>query len=148
MTERADTTDQAERIRRLQERRAASGGSRAAANGHRPATPTPAGATKAGAAKAAPAGRASGKRRRRHPAAASRILLAGLSVASFFTIGGSLALAQNNAATVATTPAAVVGPVAPNGTATSTAASATPATASANSSKQTAPVVHTRTKAS
>ena len=95
MTEHADNTDQAERIRRLQERRAASSASRAARTQSRSTE-----AVKPTAATAARPARTTGRKRRRHPAGASRILLAGLSVASFFTIGGSLMLAQNNAATV------------------------------------------------
>ncbi len=92
-----------------------------------------------------------GKRRRRHPAAATRILLAGLSVASFFTIGGSVMLAQNNAATVSqTTPtvATVAGTSAAPASTTASTPSATPTAANATSSTHRAPVAHTTTRAS
>lgn len=67
MTDRANDLDPAERIRRLQERAAASR-----------ATP-----------------RQPGKRRH-HAAPATRWLLGGLSVASFFTIAGTVAVASAN----------------------------------------------------
>ncbi len=84
MTDPTDTQnaeqERAERIRRLQERRAASGKPRVApsraAVSHEVVTPQ------------APTG-ARPRTRRRHPAAGTRVLLAGLSVASFFTVGGS-----------------------------------------------------------
>lgn len=145
MTERPDNTDQAERIRRLQERHAASSTSRATRTQSRSTeTVNPTSAT---AARPTPT---TGRKRRRHPAAASRILLAGLSVASFFTIGGSLILAQNNAATVSQATPAVVGQIATATATTSSAtsgASATPAAATAKSS-QSAPKAHTTTRAS
>ncbi len=147
MTEPMDTNDQAERIRRLQERRAASGRSRVARTAGDPAQAAGA-STGATAPRRAPT---PGKRRRRHPAAATRILLAGLSVASFFTIGGSVMLAQNNAATVAQTTPTVAGSAGTNATVPSSTAagtSATPATANATSSTHRAPAPHTTTRAS
>jgi hypothetical protein len=131
MTESTNDIDQAERIRRLQERRAASGKSRAAV-------------TRSTVAAANPARGASPARqraRRRHPAKGTRILLTGLSVASFFGIGGSLLVASNNATTVLQTATPVVTSAASTG-----AVSATPATASTGSH---APVVaHTTTRGS
>jgi hypothetical protein len=101
MAEPVDPNDQAERIRRLQERRA--------------------GTTNA---------------RRSHPAAASRILLAGLSVSSFFTVAGAIALTHRQA-----TPTQSVA-----------AAGATPGSAAASGAARagtaTNAVAHTVTKAS
>ncbi len=135
MTDQREPIDQAERLRRLQERRAAS--------------------TKSPSTKGQ--GTSSGARaraRRRHPAGASRIFLAGLSVASFFGIGGTMLLAGNNAASVATPAvappavAAVQSSTSATGT-VATAATATPAAAtSAKSTAASAPVVHTKTRAS
>jgi hypothetical protein len=146
MTERPENADQAERIRRLQERRAASSRSRDGGTQERStAAVNPTAATVA--RPASPTGR----NRRRHPAGASRILLAGLSVASFFTIGGSLMLAQNNAATVSQATPAVVGQVAITGTTTSpatSATSATPAAAATKASTQSVRAAHTTTRAS
>ncbi len=131
MTERTNDIDQAERIRRLQERRAASGKSRVAATR----------STVAAAKTATGASPARQQARRRHPAKGTRILLAGLSVASFFGIGGSLLLASNNATTVVQTAMPAATPAASNG-----AVSATPATTSTGTH---APVVaHTTTRGS
>lgn len=129
MTERPEQVDQAERIRRLQERRAASGRAPAAAS-----------TSNSKSAPAPKAKTATGKRRRRHPAAASRIVLAGLSVASFFTIGGSLMLAQNHAATVGTS-SVVTNPA-------NSTSSAVPTAKSATSSTHATPTAHTTTRAS
>ena len=138
MTEPTNDIDQAERIRRLQERRAASGKSRAAAARTSVAVATPATGESPSRQRA----------RRRHPAKGSRILLAGLSVASFFGIGGSLLLANSNAATVAqaTTPAST----GPSPATTSVAsASVTTATSAKSTSGSRAPVVaHTTTRGS
>ncbi len=151
MTDRTNDIDQAERIRRLQERRAASSGSR------RPATPRTASSATApmtDAPAARPTGSrlpAAGRKRRRHPAAASRWLLAGLSVASFFTIAGTVAVANVNS--VATPPAststAVVPPPVPATPAATpvNAAPATPAPAT-QQTRATAPVSHTTTRGS
>ena len=105
-------SEAAERIRRLQERRAASSPTARV----RPAAATPTGgAPTAGATrKAAPSRRT----RRPHPAAATRWLLGGLSIASFFGIGGAVAAANLNAATATTAASG-----------TTAAAPATPATA-------------------
>lgn len=65
MTQQSNTTDPAERVRALQERRAAS-----AAKAH------------------------SGGGRKRHAAEGSRVFVAGLSVASFLTIGAAITVAQ------------------------------------------------------
>ncbi len=141
-----DTTDPAERIARLQARRAASGRS------PDPARPRTGDDTAApGVAPRAP-GRtgppARGGRRRSHPAAATRWLLGGLSVASFFGIAGTVA-----AANVATTTAAVAAPApatAPASTiATPTAATPVASAASgATPAPRAAPVVHTTTRGS
>src|SRR5664279_656482 len=93
MDEAQKANDQAERIRRLQERRAASGRAKPA-----PSTAAADTGMVSASASASP-GPAPGPAprpaaRRRHPAAASRILLAGLSVASFFSVGGAIALAN------------------------------------------------------
>jgi hypothetical protein len=103
MAEPVDPNDQAERIRRLQERRA--------------------GTTNA---------------RRSHPAAASRILLAGLSVSSFFTVAGAIALTHRQATPTQSVTAASGTPGAPGSAASS---GARPGTA-------TNAVAHTVTKAS
>ena len=91
MDEAQKANDQAERTRRLQERRAASGRAK-------PAPSTAAADTGMVSASAsprtAPGPAPRPAARRRHPAAASRILLAGLSVASFFSVGGAIALAN------------------------------------------------------
>ena len=91
MTDRANGLDAAERIRRLQERRAASSGSR-----RPPATRTAPSATSPMAdAPDAPTARSSAasRTRRRHPAAASRWLLAGLNVVPLTLFYGALAFA-------------------------------------------------------
>lgn len=121
MDERPNVIDQAERIRRLQERRAASGRSR----------PT---ASDGASAATATAPRTSS--RRRHPAAGTRIFLAGLSVSSFFAVAGAIGLAHRSTSSVQTVSAAN-----PAGIPSSAGLAATPGTASAA-------VVHTVTKAS
>ena len=107
MTENAE---QEERIRRLQERRG-NAPSRAASTATR--TPEP-----------------GGRRRRKHHYNASRIVLAGLSVTSFFTIIGALG-AANQSQPVATAPTTAATPQAPAAPASSPAVSgsATPAKA-------------------
>ena len=150
MTDEANEIDQAERIRRLQERRAAS----ARARRPDPATPEVGPTTRETAAarstRPASTGPASTARRRRpHPAAGTRWLLGGLSVASFFTIAGTIAAANinavNSAQPAAPTPAASVAtPTA------ATAAAATPAATPRAATKAT-PVVqvpHTTTRGS
>jgi hypothetical protein len=115
--------DHEERIRRLQERRAASSGTRG-------------GTVALGPAKSArPA-------RRQHPAAATRWLLGGLSIASFFTIAGTVAVADQarldraaSVSSVSSTPAAPT--------------SATPAPSASTTSRTTAaPAPHTVTRGS
>jgi hypothetical protein len=86
VAEPPNANDQAERLRRLQERRAASG---------RPTRTPQAGD---GSAPASPQARA----RRKHPAAATRVFLAGLSVTSFFAVGGAIAVANRAAQTTRT----------------------------------------------
>ncbi len=101
MTEHSNQLDAAERIRRLQERRAASG--------RAPRTNRVADAAPASAQQPAdpPAVRARTSRQRRsHPAAATRWLLGGLSVASFFGIAGTVA-AANVHSLAASSPATV-----------------------------------------
>jgi hypothetical protein len=127
--------DQAERLRRLQQRSAAAKAAKQpGANRDAPATSKP---------------------RRRHPAAATRTMLAGLSVASFLTIGGGLLATQNATTTIAASPSNVAGQVvATPASATTSATTATPATpttsasSSSTTTKQAAPVVHTKTRAS
>jgi len=119
MTDDTTAAAQAERIRRLQERRAASS-PRAGATAHA-ASPT---------ARRAPAPRAT-KARRRHPAAATRIMLAGLSVASFLGIAGSVAIVNGAAQSAAPTPVVGTPAAAPPATTSATPAPAlAPATAS------------------
>ena len=111
----------AERIRRLQARRGSG------------SQPTP---------DASPPGGQTAKARRR-PGAASRILLAGLSVTGFFSIVTAMGIARNNA-TPAATPAAST-PVAatPSGTSAGPAA-ASPAQAPVVVRYVSAPVTATR----
>lgn len=128
--------DQAERVRRLQERRAAStrtANPRAETRGAAPA-PTTGDAT--------PLVRVAKPPRRRHPAAATRWLLGGLSIASFFTIAGTVAVAnQANLNTPAAVTSATPTPASPS--------SATPVTGqSANRGSTTAPAAHTVTRGS
>jgi hypothetical protein len=122
MAETPNTNDQAERLRRLQERRAASGRSNR--------TPTDG----AGSSPAAPQSK---RARRRHPAAATRVVLAGLSVTSFFAVGGAIAVA-NRPAQVAQTAAAATPITKTIGTPSTAGTAAQPAAA-------TNAVVHTTT---
>ncbi len=86
-----------------------------------------------------------GTKKRRHPAAATRWLLGGLSIASFFTIAGSVAVA--NQSTVANTPAARAPAVASTpSSSTRQAGTATPS--SASSSPRSVPAPHTTTRGS
>ena len=158
MTDHTDPVDQAERIRRLQERRAASG--------RAPRSVPAASATRAApvaAESALPAGAPArvARPRRRHPAAASRWLAGGLSVASFFAIAGTVAAADLNAAstpaaTPAATQAATPAPTAATAPAAAPAvsASATPAptapapTKAASVPAPAAPARHTTTRGS
>lgn len=125
MTDQGTTDTQAERIRRLQERRAGS---------------TPTRSTQARSTQARSTQTRGGKRKRRHPAAASRVLLAGLSLTSFFTIGGSLVLAGNNQSAVVQSVSAPA----------TSAASATPVTGATPVTKAlpSAPRAHTTTRGS
>ena len=122
MTEAPNSSDQAERLRRLQERRAASGRTRSPRS-------VDAGAT--------PAAEQPKRARRRHPAAATRILFAGLSVTSFFAVGGAIAVA-NSTARVAQSVAAAIPATTTAGTPATAGTAAQPATA-------TNVVVHTTT---
>jgi hypothetical protein len=112
MTDDTGALDRAERLRRLQARQAPRG-----------STGDTAGARRAPA-------------RRRHPAAATRWLLAGLSSGSFFTIAGAIAVANHYDAG---TPASVVDSTG----ATATATGATPRTATSPTTTS-----HTTTRAS
>jgi hypothetical protein len=117
MTETPNPSDQAERIRRLQERRAASGRSRQTVS-------TSAGTSEATAPK---------RSRRRHPAAATRILLAGLSVSSFFSVAGAIALTHRSTTAPTATAPTVSGPgpaTNASGTASALGAAAQPGVAS------------------
>jgi len=119
--------ERAERIRRLQERRgtAATRSAGARSAGSRPA---------AGPSARAGSGDASSGRRRRKHYNASRIVLAGLSVTSFFSILAAIGLSQPaTPVTSAATPAAATnGPATP---APTTGTSATPKAASPSPAK-------------
>jgi hypothetical protein len=119
------TNDAAERLRRLQERRAASG---------RP-SPTP---SNTDGSTATPPAAPSTRTRRRHPAATTRIVLAGLSVTSFFSVATAIAVANRSTG-------------AAQSVAASTASTNNPAAAS-NAGAQTgnagSVVVHTATRGS
>ena len=123
MSDQAKEIAQAERIRRLQERRAAAG-----------RTPRPAVASAARADATARPARprpSDPKHRRRHPAAATRWLLGGLSIASFFGIAGTVAVA-NVSGVAAPAPVTVAAP-ATNAVASGAPAAATPAAPRATS---------------
>jgi len=117
----SNQSDQAERIRALQARRAASARSR-------PTPSTEMSSIGATAPRRAP--------RRRHAAAGTRIFLAGLSVSSFFAVAGAIGLTHRTTPTAqaVTTPS-------PVGTVSSGSAAATPGST-------TATVVNTVTKGS
>jgi hypothetical protein len=140
MTDRGNEIDPAERIRQLQARRAASGRSPratastrvAAADARGPATLT-----------AAPSKRA--KPRRRHPAAATRWLLGGLSIVSFVGIAGTVAAATPSASVAASAPATIASPPAAATAATPVTSKATSATSTAST---TAQAPHTTTRGS
>ena len=142
MTDRSNEIDPAERVRQLQARRAASGraprttASTASADGLEGAgAPAPRSTPAPGTA----------KRRRHHPAAATRWLVAGLSIASFFGIAGTVA-----AANVSTVAASAPTSAAASGAVASTApAAATPASSKATSAATSTPrVTHTTTRGS
>ena len=151
MTDNSNEIDQAERVRRLQARRAASGrtlvptAAMSAAMSAEPEAMTPVARTRS----AAP--------RRHHPAAATRWLLGGLSLVSFFTIAGTVAAANVSAVSAS---APIVTPVTANVVATTpvpsnaptaatpgTAASATKAN-TASASTSTANASNTKTRGS
>lgn len=134
MTEHSNDLDAAERIRRLQQRRAAAG---RVARPSRIADTAPASTMEPAESPAARTRHA--PHRRSHPAAATRWLLGGLSVASFFGIAGTVAAA--NVHSIATSAPAAVTSSAP--------ASATSKThGGAVAAAQVAPVVHTTTHGS
>ena len=123
MTDPTNDDAQAERIRRLQERRAGSAA---------PRVPSARAAT-------APRNRTP---RRRHPAAPTRWMLAGLSIFSFFGIAGTIA-AANVSAVATAAPAtnaasALSSPSASTGSVATTPVKATPA-----STATKAPAAHT-----
>jgi hypothetical protein len=138
MTDRPEH-DQAERIRRLQERRTVSTRTRTASTRTETHRAAPAVTTSSDAA--APV-RAMKTPRRRHPAAAARWLLGGLSVASFFSIASTVAVANRaNLNTPAAVTSATATPAAPT--------SATPAPSASTASRSTpAPAAHTVTRGS
>ncbi len=144
MTDHTNDIDQAERIKRLQARRAAGGRTprstpTASATQAAAAAPTASVATRAAARPRQPG------TRRRHPAAATRWLLGGLSIASFFGIAGTVA-AANVSAVATPAPAAATATVA----AASSAApsTATPVAATPRATTHAAPAAHTTTKGS
>ncbi|MGZ4690548.1 MAG: hypothetical protein ACXVJ7_16690 [Acidimicrobiia bacterium] len=133
-------SDAAERIRRLRERRAASSpNARVRPTNATPAAGAPTSApTSSGPRKATPSRRT----RRPHPAAATRWLLGGLSIASFFGIGGAVAAANLNAAATATTASSGTTGVAAAPTASAVPVTpATPRATNATSAATKAPVV-------
>jgi hypothetical protein len=138
MTDHDIEQQRAERIRRLQARRPA-------------ATPR---ATADGEGGDSSPRSAVAHRRRGHPAAATRWLLAGVSVASFFTIAGAVAVADQTAAgspqTVTTTaPPVTANPVVPVTPAPVSAAPVAPApTPRAPANPAPAPAPHTVTRGS
>jgi hypothetical protein len=150
MTDHAKDLDQAERIRRLQARRAAS-----TRTTHASAELAP-GADDAAGAAPAPVRAAAARARRGHPAAATRWLLAGLSAASFFTIAGTIAVANVNAVgsaqpatPVVAAPAAPAAPAAGAVAVTPQAATPAPAAPAATTkAAPVAPVAHTTTRGS
>lgn len=142
MAEHTNDIDQAERVRQLQARRAAAGRTpRASTNASDPRT-TRETAPSAGSRPRNPS------QRRRHPAAATRWLLGGLSIASFFGIAGTVAAANVHAvATPVAAPLTAATPAAPASTGTATApAAATPRAQSVQAAA--APVVHTTSRGS
>ena len=141
-----DTNDleRAERIRRLQERRAAS-----ARTANRAVTPTTTGDadTPAPVRTSSTSARTPKRARRRHPAAATRWLLGGLSVASFLAIGGTVA-AANQANVSAAQPAITTATATPATQTTTAATPASSATAKATTGSTTPRVAHTTTRGS
>ncbi len=121
MTDRSHELSPEERVRRLQERRARTAG-------------------------ASPAGRPTGgaRPRRRHPAAKSRMFLAGLAVASFGVVGASMAIAPSASTSTVAAPAAPVAPVAAPAVSTASATPAPKAATPAPSVTRSAPVTQTR----
>ncbi len=132
MTDPTNDDAQAERIRRLQERRSVAGrSSRATATGGASA------AEPRGTSARAATGPPNRKLRRRHPAAPTRWMLAGLSIFSFFGIAGTIAAANVNAVATAA-PTAASAPAAPTASAATTTVKAAPAPTTAK-----APAAHT-----
>lgn len=132
MTDDVTAAERAERIRRLQERRAATSVRTAAST----TTSTAHSATVAA------------KSRRRQPATRTRVLLAGISVASFLGIAGSIGLAHSGTSATVAKPVASTPAVAPLASATANAtpspASRTIKAARAGASSNSAPNVTTR----
>ncbi len=151
MTDHGKDVDPAERVRQLQARRAAAGRTRrpvaGASRSSDAVEPVAAGPAAAGPSP----GPRGGTRRRHHPAAASRWLLGGLSVASFFGIAGTIA-AANVASVAAPAPTAATSAAPASATGSSTPAAATPVATKATSAKPassgTARVAHTTTRGS
>ena len=131
MTETPNSNDQAERLRRLQERRAASGRSNL--------SPSASAATPPNAPKV--------KSRRKHPAGTTRILLAGLSVTSFFAVGGAIALANQAPPAAPVAQPASSGVAVTNGAGTTATGTTRTATA-AQPGTTTNVVAHTTTRGS
>ena len=125
--------ERAERIRRLQERRAAS-----ARTANRAVATTTTGNTDSPAPlrTSSTSGHTPKRARRRHPAAATRWLLGGLSVASFLAIGGTVAAANQANMTTATNQANV-STAQPAGNAATATPAAQPATAATPASSAT-----------
>lgn len=138
MTDTPYSDDQAERLRRLQERRAASGRTRPPRDVGRDADgDADRNVDRDVSARSAPVVTPPKRARRRHPAAATRILCAGLSVTSFFAVAGAIAVA-NRPTHVAQSVAAAI-------PATSTAGVPSSAGNAAQPAAATNAVVHTTT---
>ncbi len=138
MTDPTNDRDRAERIRRLQERRATPA----------PAKPTARSTNSAQVSAASISASLPNRPRQRHPAAATRWLLAGLSVGSFLAIGGTVA-AANRANLAVAQPASSVSSTGTTAVANSTGqpTAATPATPRA-ATNATTPAPHTTTRGS
>ena len=144
MTDHTHDLDQAERIRRLQARRAASGNmSRPAADASTGPSGQPSSRTTVRARTTARPG--ASKARRRHPAAATRWLLGGLSIASFFTVAGTVA-AANVSAVATQAPAPTAATTAGTSAQATAPSSATPG--ATNTKATPAPAPHTTTRGS
>jgi len=148
MTDRSNDLDPADRIRQLQARRAASGRTQ------RPAVSARVAAVDADAdipADSAAVRPQMTTQRRRHPATATRWLLGGLSIASFFGIAGTVAVANVSSVATPTPVTATSSAPATNAVVSGVPAAATPVTSKAtnvSAAASTAQVPHTTTRGS